>query len=204
MRCGFFFFFFQAEDGIRDLCRARGRGDGDKRQTLDKANETAAAGYYYGELKRGESKAELTTTARVGYHKYTFAEGSTPFIKFDLDHTLNKSWGNRTTVGNIEIIDEYTIRGQRSSDGWANNQHVYFYAKFNQPIVKATALIDGVETGVTLNNDNIEAVKTIAYLEFAPTDQPLELKVGLSHQRVLKAQRKTLMQKYLHGALIVC
>lgn len=148
--------------------------------TFDKANETAEAGYYAVELNRGEIKAELTTTARVGYHKYTFAKGSTPFIKFDLDHTLNKSWGNRTTVGNLEIIDEYTVRGQRSSDGWANNQHIYFYAKFNQPIVKATALIDGVETSVKLNHDNIEAVKTIAYLEFAPTDQPLELKVGLS------------------------
>ncbi|KJG55846.1 alpha-mannosidase [Photobacterium kishitanii] len=148
--------------------------------TFDKANETATAGYYAVELNRGEIKAELTTTARVGYHKYTFAKGSTPFIKFDLDHTLNKSWGNRTTVGNIEILDEYTIRGQRSSDGWANNQHIYFYAQFNQPIVKATALIDGVETEVNLNNENIEATKTIAYLEFAPTTQPLELKVGLS------------------------
>ena len=30
-----FFFFFQAEDGIRDLVRSRGLGDVYKRQTLD-------------------------------------------------------------------------------------------------------------------------------------------------------------------------
>ena len=33
------FFFFQAEDGIRDLVRSRGLGDVYKRQTLDDLNE---------------------------------------------------------------------------------------------------------------------------------------------------------------------
>ena len=32
--CSFFFFFFQAEDGIRDLVRSRGLGDVYKRQGL--------------------------------------------------------------------------------------------------------------------------------------------------------------------------
>ncbi|HIF9060001.1 TPA: GH92 family glycosyl hydrolase [Photobacterium damselae] len=148
--------------------------------TFDKQNEVAEAGYYVVELNRGEIKAELTTSPRVGYHKYTFAADQTPFIKFDLDHTLNKSWGNRTTIGNIEFIDPYTIRGMRSSDGWANNQHIYFYAKFNQPIVKATAMIDGVETEIKLQDDAFEAVKSIAYLEFAKTEKPIEIKVGIS------------------------
>ena len=33
--CVVFFFFFQAEDGIRDLVRSRGLGDVYKRQTVD-------------------------------------------------------------------------------------------------------------------------------------------------------------------------
>ena len=33
------FFFFQAEDGIRDLVRSRGLGDVYKRQSLDIAND---------------------------------------------------------------------------------------------------------------------------------------------------------------------
>ena len=38
--CGFivFFFFFQAEDGIRDLVRSRGLGDVYKRQFGDRVN----------------------------------------------------------------------------------------------------------------------------------------------------------------------
>ncbi|HDM8184117.1 TPA: GH92 family glycosyl hydrolase [Vibrio harveyi] len=149
--------------------------------TFDKDNETAEAGYYAVELNKGEIKAELTTTQRVGFHRYTFKEGTTPHIKFDLDHTLNKGhFNNRTMKGDLEFIDAYTIRGLRSSNGWANNQHVYFYATFNQPIVKAIALVDGAETEIDVNNDNIDAVKTIAYLEFAPSSTPLEIKVGLS------------------------
>ena len=34
MQLGFLFFFFQAEDGIRDLVRSRGLGDVYKRQLL--------------------------------------------------------------------------------------------------------------------------------------------------------------------------
>ena len=37
MLCHFFFFFFQAEDGIRDLVRSRGLGDVYKRQVQDEA-----------------------------------------------------------------------------------------------------------------------------------------------------------------------
>ncbi|MFB2863752.1 GH92 family glycosyl hydrolase [Aeromonas sp. MdU4] len=157
--------------------------------TFDKSNESATAGLYSVILNRGEIKAELTTSPRTGYHRYTFKKGSIPAIKLDLDHTLNKSWGNRTTIGDIEFIDEYTIRGKRSSDGWANNQHIYFYAKFNQPIVKARVVVDNVETEATLQKDAFKGVKTIAYLSFSPSEQPLELKVGISPTGVEGAQK---------------
>ena len=38
--CSCCFFFFQAEDGIRDLVRSRGLGDVYKRQVLDYASPT--------------------------------------------------------------------------------------------------------------------------------------------------------------------
>ncbi|ANW24448.1 alpha-mannosidase [Vibrio coralliilyticus] len=158
--------------------------------TFDKENETAAAGYYAVELNEGKIQAELTTTQRVGFHRYTFTEGTIPRIKFDLDHTLNKGhFDNRTMNGDLEFIDAYTIRGMRSSNGWANNQHVYFYAKFNQPIVKAMAMVDGVETEIDVENDNIDATKTIAYLDFVPSSASLEIQVGLSPTGVEGAQK---------------
>ena len=42
--CGAVFFFFQAEDGIRDLVRSRGLGDVYKRQDQLEAELTLAAG----------------------------------------------------------------------------------------------------------------------------------------------------------------
>lgn len=154
--------------------------DNTNENIFQKKNEVAKAGYYSVILDKDKIKAELTATSRVGYHRYTFQKDTTPFIKFDLKHTLNKSWGNRATVGEIEFVDPYTLRGKRSTDGWANNQHIYFYAKFNQPIVKATTMLDGVKSDVNLSNENVTAIKTVAYLEFAPSDTPIELKVALS------------------------
>ena len=40
-----FFFFFQAEDGIRDLVRSRGLGDVYKRQVLEGADPEVAGGH---------------------------------------------------------------------------------------------------------------------------------------------------------------
>lgn len=154
--------------------------DNTQENIFQKKNETAKAGYYSVILDKDNIKAELTATQRVGYHRYTFEKGDTPNIKFDLKHTLNQSWGNRATTGEIEFIDPYTLRGKRSSDGWANNQHIYFYAKFNQPIVKAMTMLDGVKTDININADNVTAIKTVAYLEFAKSDTPIEIKVALS------------------------
>ena len=39
------FFFFQAEDGIRDLVRSRGLGDVYKRQVLDMRDQLLHAGF---------------------------------------------------------------------------------------------------------------------------------------------------------------
>ena len=42
MVCFLFFFFFQAEDGIRDLVRSRGLGDVYKRQRLGGTRDTTS------------------------------------------------------------------------------------------------------------------------------------------------------------------
>ena len=51
--CVCFVFFFQAEDGIRDLVRSRGLGDVYKRQVLGAADAAAALAFQAGERARG-------------------------------------------------------------------------------------------------------------------------------------------------------
>ena len=53
-----FCFFFQAEDGIRDLVRSRGLGDVYKRQTVDLADRVNRANTLVG-LKRGDEARTL-------------------------------------------------------------------------------------------------------------------------------------------------
>ena len=52
----FLFFFFQAEDGIRDFCLSRGLGDVYKRQGLKEAKEVVDGAPKM--VKEGASKAE--------------------------------------------------------------------------------------------------------------------------------------------------
>ncbi|QCK16759.1 GH92 family glycosyl hydrolase [Mangrovivirga cuniculi] len=135
-------------------------------------NETAKPGYYSVTFNNG-IKAEMTATDRLGIHRYTFPENSTPAINFDLGFAIN--W-DKTTGSEIEILNDSTIVGLRKSEGWAKNQQVYFAAVFSQPFSN-TALADSsiIKAGRT-----IKGKKVLAYLQFEPSNSPLILKVAIS------------------------
>ena len=71
------FFFFQAEDGIRDLVRSRGLGDVYKRQALDEGRRgrgrrrTAAAGVAAAAAGVGRRGAGLRALSTVSYTHLT-------------------------------------------------------------------------------------------------------------------------------------
>src|SRR5579871_2333613 len=52
------------------------------------ADEIVHPGYHKVYLQRYGITAELTSTARVGFHRYTFPAGSNSFIAFDTGATL--------------------------------------------------------------------------------------------------------------------
>ena len=152
--------------------------------TFDKANEKASAGYYSVVLNEGQIKAEFTTTTRVGLHRYTYAPGADRKIKFDLAHTLAANNGE-SLQNQVELVDEYTIRGRRKSTGWFQEQEIFFYAKFNQPIAHAMIACDGGEandmaTGAVYGSINAPNKEQIAYLDFNKGDTPIEIRVALS------------------------
>lgn len=97
-------------------------------------NETAKAGYYSVFLEKGKIKVGLTTSEKVGYHKYTYSEKKQQSVVLDLGFTFN--W-DKTTQTHIQKKDAYTVVGHRFSTGWAKNQKVYFVVKFSKPIISA-------------------------------------------------------------------
>ncbi len=61
------------------------------RSRFDHADEIASPGYYSVFLKDYNIRAELTSTKRAGFHRYTFPECDNSRIILDLGHNLGKN-----------------------------------------------------------------------------------------------------------------
>ncbi|MFW1501955.1 GH92 family glycosyl hydrolase [Vibrio parahaemolyticus] len=153
--------------------------------SFDKANEEASAGYYKTKLNQGQIEVELSATKRVGLHKYTFADGADRNVKFDLGHTLMNNNG-KSLKNKVEVVDEYTIRGRKTSTGWFQGQDhqgqdIFFYAKFNQPIAKALLGEQDLEPTREMRNGAVYSGDELtAYLNFGTGEEPIEIRVGIS------------------------
>ncbi|HCG6641625.1 GH92 family glycosyl hydrolase [Vibrio parahaemolyticus] len=153
--------------------------------SFDKANEEASAGYYKTKLNQGQIEVELSATKRVGLHKYTFADGADRNVKFDLGHTLMNNNG-KSLKNKVEVVDEYTIRGRKTSTGWFQGQDhqgqdIFFYAKFNQPIAKALLGEQDQEPTREMRNGAVYSGDDLtAYLNFGTGEEPIEIRVGIS------------------------
>jgi len=135
-----------------------------------KKNEIATPGYYKTHLDKYNIDVELTASTRAGVHRYTFPKTSQANIIIDLQHRdeVLDSW--------IEVVSNHEIRGFRRSRSWANDQSVYFYAKFSKPFkTYGIAANDQVQQGKSkLQGKNIKM--------FIRFDNPGEViaKVGIS------------------------
>ncbi|NNU12145.1 glycoside hydrolase family 92 protein [Vibrio parahaemolyticus] len=153
--------------------------------SFDKANEEASAGYYKTKLNQGQIEVELSATKRVGLHKYTFADGADRNVKFDLGHTLMNNNG-KSLKNKVEVVDEYTIRGRKTSTGWFQGQDhqgqdIFFYAKFNQPIAKALLGEQDKEPTREMRNGAVYSGDDLTtYLNFGTGEEPIEIRVGIS------------------------
>lgn len=145
-------------------------------------NEHASAGFYSVDLDNGVNVA-LTATERVGFHRYEFPKGSTPFVRFQLNYSIN--WDS-TVKTRIIRIDDSTIVGYRYSYGWANVQQVYFAARTSKPIKKFYLFNAVTHKQATLEEETGKEYN--GELEFADMDgKPLMMKVALSSVSYEKA-----------------
>ena len=99
--------------------------------TFSHENEKCEPGYYSVLLDKYKIKAELTATERVGMHRYSFAKNDTARLLFDL--SFGMGW-DRATDALVQQLNDSTIAGYRFSNGWADDQRLFFTAVFSQPI----------------------------------------------------------------------
>jgi len=93
--------------------------------------EKARPGYYSVKLKRYDIKAELTTTARVGFHRYTFPKSDNAGIVIDLRQGIGWDLAKETY---LEKVNDTTLAGYRFSSGWAKDQRIWFKMVFSKPM----------------------------------------------------------------------
>jgi predicted alpha-1,2-mannosidase len=135
-------------------------------------NEKARPGYYAVKLDDYGVEVELTATERVGFHKYTFPKGENARIIIDLKDGIN----DKATDTYIELADRYTIKGYRSSSGWAKKQQVFFAIRSSLPI-RDFAVYDNEKP---LGNKKGQGESIRGLISFAESPGEISLKAGIS------------------------
>jgi predicted alpha-1,2-mannosidase len=115
------------------------------KSTYSHDREAVEPGYYYVHVKHYNIDAELTTTERVGFHKYKYHSGVNSFVIVDLKY--GTGW-DMLTDGLIEQVNNRSIKGHRISRGWANNQQVFFHTEFSKEIESFEILAENERQGV--------------------------------------------------------
>ena len=100
-------------------------------------DELVKPGYYSIHIDKYNIDVELTTSARVGFHKYRYNDNMAPQLIIDLETGIG--W-DKFSEGKLEQLDDYTITGYRFSTGWAKDQKLYFHTRFSQKIKKISYL----------------------------------------------------------------
>jgi predicted alpha-1,2-mannosidase len=169
-------------------------GDIDKplsgyRSAFSHSTEVAQPGYYAVTLAGYNIRAELTATARVGVHRYTYPQGKPAHILMDLRSSIY-NYPGKVLWSRIRIRPGGTVTGMRETRGWAPGRQLYFAIRFSQPLAShalydredAPILYKGFKSPGNTPQDTqaIEGRGLIAVFDFANTTQPVITKVALS------------------------
>lgn len=139
--------------------------------TYSHKNEVVRPYYYSVLLDKYQIRAELTATARVGLHRYTYPSGKPSYLLLD----LQSGNGDDAYACYARKIDDYTIAGYRYVHGWSPDRKVYFVLKSNMKIDQFTLYNDNTPTDrIQLNAKSVKCV-----LNFGQARQVL-VKVSLS------------------------
>lgn len=102
------------------------------RSAFSHQNETAEPNYYKVLLEDDKILAEMTTSARVGVHQYTFPQADDAHIILDLMHGIY-NYDDKNVWTFVRVEDDQTIVGYRQTNGWARTRTVYFAMRFSKP-----------------------------------------------------------------------
>lgn len=160
------------------------------RSAYNHENEIAKPNYYSVLLDDHQIRAELTTTTRVGIHKYTFSKQDSANIILDLVSGIYNYDGKNVNTY-VRVVDAFHLIGFRQTSGWAKNRTVYFAIEFSKPIksygyddFQPKKIYQGFWRKFDLKNNfpEMSASQLRAFFEFdLDASKELFLKVSLSN-----------------------
>lgn len=164
------------------------------RSSFTHADETAKPGYHKVNLTDYDITAELTSTMRVGFHRYTFPESDSAYILFDTGAYLahgptaySEVWKvSDTEIAGWEIMER---TGRRPKD-----TPVYFYAQLSKPADKWVAWREG-RVRPAGNPERMSGRDAGMAVRFKTRPgEKVMLKVALSYVSVEQAQKNMLAE----------
>ena len=148
--------------------------------TFRKETEKATPGYYAVHLDNFGINVELTSTDRVGFHKYSYDNPKERRVMLDLGHILQPNWGHRLVNNEYLFVNDSIVEGTIQTQGWAHFHTVSYRIAFSEPIETVYQYIGGKlrSDSLFLRLNTAEDLKF--HYKFAESTQPLYAKVALS------------------------
>jgi predicted alpha-1,2-mannosidase len=148
--------------------------------TFKKDTEKATPGYYAVRLDNFGINVELTSTDRVGFHKYTYDNPKERRVLLDLGHILQPNWGHKLIGNQYLLVNDSTVEGTVKTQGWAHFHSMSYRITFSEPIETVYQYMDGKlrKDSLFLRLNTAEDLKF--HYKFSEKAQPLYVKVALS------------------------
>ena len=162
--------------------------------TFKKETEKATPGYYAVRLDNFGINVELTSTDRVGFHKYTYDNPKDRRVLLDLGHVLQPNWGHKLVGNEYLFVNDSTVGGTIRTQGWAHFHAVSYRITFSEPIETLYQYIDG-----NLRKDSLFLRLNTPgdlkfHYKFAENNKPLYVKVAISPVDTDGAERNMLAE----------
>lgn len=153
------------------------------------ADEKAEPGYYAVTLEDYRVRAELTTSTRVGVHRYAFPKGTDAKVLLDM-RTSMYDYPGKVLWSRVRVRADGTVTGFRETRGWAPGRQLYFAMRFSRPL--AGHELHNTEQDIVYKGfpppgekdpaqrAQIEGRQLVGTFAFGKLDAPLVVKVAIS------------------------
>ena len=149
--------------------------------------EVVKPGYHKVVLDDYNIQAELTSTTRVGFHRYQYPENEDGYVIFDTGAFLAHSKMDSSEVVKINDTEISGFSLMAKTRRRPKPTYVYFVARFSQPITEFGTWVNGRLQDK--NKTKVSAKNAGAFVKFnKPGKKPLLMKVAISYTSVEQAR----------------